>query len=143
MRDHRCVETDGERRERLVDDAMFDELLREVTLSDIAEAYWRYQSAWDEHDGHPEGSPDYWALCLWMSFDWWEGGDEAHVRQGVLELVERVESDEDFSFLGAAVMEMLFADGTDRVLDVPGHQVGDMRLIGGRPPRALWRRRVL
>ena len=28
-------------------------------------------------------------------------------------------------------------------LDVLGHQVGDSRLIGGRPPRALWRRRVL
>jgi len=29
------------------------------------------------------------------------------------------------------------------LLDVPGHQVGDRRLIGGRPPRALCRRRVL
>src|SRR3954467_14434413 len=29
------------------------------------------------------------------------------------------------------------------VLVVPGHQVGARRLIGGRPPRALWRRRVL
>ena len=28
-------------------------------------------------------------------------------------------------------------------LDVPGHQVGDRRLIGGSPPSALWRRRVL
>jgi EAL domain-containing protein (putative c-di-GMP-specific phosphodiesterase class I) len=28
-------------------------------------------------------------------------------------------------------------------LAVPGHQVGDRRLIGGRPPSALWRRRVL
>ncbi|MBB3082301.1 hypothetical protein [Geodermatophilus sabuli] len=25
-------------------------------------------------------------------------------------------------------------------LDVPGHQVGASRLIGGRPPSALWRR---
>jgi len=30
-----------------------------------------------------------------------------------------------------------------RRLAVLGHQVGDSRLIGGRPPRALWRRRVL
>jgi class 3 adenylate cyclase len=28
-------------------------------------------------------------------------------------------------------------------LDVHGHQVGDSRLIGGRAPSALWRRRVL
>jgi hypothetical protein len=28
-------------------------------------------------------------------------------------------------------------------LGVPGHQVGDRRLIGGSPPSALWRRRVL
>jgi len=28
-------------------------------------------------------------------------------------------------------------------LDVPGHQVGDTRLWGGRPPSALWRRSVL
>ena len=28
-------------------------------------------------------------------------------------------------------------------LGVLGHQVGDSRLIGGRPPSALWRRRVL
>lgn len=31
----------------------------------------------------------------------------------------------------------------DEALDVPGHQVGDRRLIGGRPPSAVWRRRVL
>jgi hypothetical protein len=30
-----------------------------------------------------------------------------------------------------------------RELAVPGHQVGDSRLMGGRPPSALWRRRVL
>jgi hypothetical protein len=28
-------------------------------------------------------------------------------------------------------------------LDVLGHQVGDRRLVGGSPPSALWRRRVL
>jgi hypothetical protein len=28
-------------------------------------------------------------------------------------------------------------------LGVPGHQVGDVRLIGGRPPRAVCRRRWL
>src|SRR5699024_10006366 len=28
-------------------------------------------------------------------------------------------------------------------LAVPGHQVGDTRLWGGRPPSALWRRSVL
>jgi len=28
-------------------------------------------------------------------------------------------------------------------LDVLGHQVGDSRLVGGLPPSALWRRRVL
>jgi uncharacterized caspase-like protein len=36
------------------------------------------------------------------------------------------------------------ADGTaDERLAVSGHQVGARRLIGGRPPSALWRRRVL
>ena len=30
-----------------------------------------------------------------------------------------------------------------RDLGVPGHQVGARRLIGGSPPSALWRRRVL
>ena len=29
------------------------------------------------------------------------------------------------------------------VLGVPGHHVGDRRLIGGLPPRALWRRSLL
>jgi hypothetical protein len=28
-------------------------------------------------------------------------------------------------------------------LDVPSHHVGDRRLTGGRPPRALWERLVL
>jgi hypothetical protein len=28
-------------------------------------------------------------------------------------------------------------------LDVPGHDVSDSRLMGGRPLRAVWRRRVL
>jgi hypothetical protein len=33
-------------------------------------------------------------------------------------------------------------DHADALLGVPGHQVGDgSRLIGGSPPRALWRRR--
>ena len=31
----------------------------------------------------------------------------------------------------------------DRALDVLGHQVGDSRLTGGRPPRELWGRSVL
>ena len=31
----------------------------------------------------------------------------------------------------------------DNALDVPGHQVGGSRLIGGLPPSALWRRSVL
>jgi FixJ family two-component response regulator len=30
-----------------------------------------------------------------------------------------------------------------RALAVLGHQVGDRRVMGGCPPRALWRRRVL
>ncbi|RIQ16104.1 single-stranded DNA-binding protein, partial [Jiangella rhizosphaerae] len=30
----------------------------------------------------------------------------------------------------------------ERRLGVPGHHVGGRRLIGGRPPSALWRRRV-
>ena len=31
----------------------------------------------------------------------------------------------------------------NRTLVVPGHQVGDRRLTGGRPPSAVCRRRVL
>jgi hypothetical protein len=31
----------------------------------------------------------------------------------------------------------------EEALAVLGHQVGDSRLIGGLPPSALWRRRVL
>jgi O-acetylserine/cysteine efflux transporter len=34
-------------------------------------------------------------------------------------------------------------DGSRERLDVLGHQVGYRRLIGGRPPSAVWRRRVL
>jgi phosphatidylglycerol---prolipoprotein diacylglyceryl transferase len=35
------------------------------------------------------------------------------------------------------------AGDPDAALDVLGHQVGDRRLVGGRSPSALWRRRVL
>ena len=44
---------------------------------------------------------------------------------------------------GGAVRRQWHVDFIAEPLDVPGHQVGDSRLIGGRPPRALWRRRVL
>ena len=33
--------------------------------------------------------------------------------------------------------------GKGNALVVPGHQVGSSRLMGGRPPSALWRRSVL
>jgi hypothetical protein len=104
---------------RLVDDGLFDALLREVTLSEVARAWMRYQHR--EHE--PVGpdlddpgidDPDWWAVSTWMDEDWW--ADEARVRTGILELVAAAETDSDFGILGAAVIEMFIVDDDDRVL---------------------------
>ncbi len=99
--------------QRLVDDGRFDDLLREVTLADVARAWMRYQHRY-EAEGNPGiDDPDWWAVEVWMAEGWW--AEEKRVRAGILELVAAAQTDADFGVLGAAIMEMFVADDEDRL----------------------------
>jgi hypothetical protein len=103
----------GSALQRLVDDGRFDDLLREVTLADVAQAWMGYQHRYHD-DGDPGiDDPDWWAVAVWMEEGWW--ADEKRVREGILELVAAAETDADFGVLGAAIMEMFVAHGDDRL----------------------------
>jgi hypothetical protein len=102
--------TDSGRFQELVDDQRYDELLTEVTTSDIAATWMRYQRSGAESVDHP----DWWAVELWIDPDWWEH-DERLVRDGVLALVAICQTDDEFDLVGAAVMEVLVEDDEDRL----------------------------
>jgi len=96
-----------------VDDGHFDDLLREVTLADVARAWMRYQHRVDA-EGNPRiDDPDWWAVEVWMEDEWW--ADEGRVRAGILELVAAAEAESDFGVLGAAIMEMFIVRDEDRL----------------------------
>lgn len=67
------------------------------------------------------------------------------MRDDVLEFADALGL-EQFHLIGhsmGATTSILFAERWPGRLDVLGHQIGDSRLIGGRPPRAWCRRRWL
>jgi hypothetical protein len=109
--------SDSRRLQQLVDDRRYDELLREVTLDDIAETWVRYQRREPTVDEPWENHPDSWAVDLWMdnespSTAWWS--DEARVRAGILAIVEAADP-EDEGIIGAAIMEVFVNKDDDRI----------------------------
>jgi hypothetical protein len=104
--------TESRSLQQLVDARRFDDLLREVSLADVATAWMR------QHQNigltmEPETDPDWWAVEAWMDEQWW--ADEDRVRAGLLELVAAAETDDDYGVLGAAVMEVFVTDSNNRL----------------------------
>ncbi|HET6949514.1 MAG TPA: hypothetical protein VFI47_04005 [Acidimicrobiales bacterium] len=89
----------------LVEDERIDELVQVVTAQEIAETWMRYQ--------RQEQEADWWAVSLWMSDTWWM--DEARVRDGILRLVDLAVSEEDYSIISAAVLEVFATDDESRL----------------------------
>ena len=74
-----------------------------------------------------------------MPMDAWRDGDEFVVELDLPGVdPDSVDIDVERNVLTVKAERKGPRDDTQLV--VPGHQVGDSRLIGGRPPRALWRR---
>ena len=109
------------RLQALLDARRFDELLRIVSLAEVARAWIDYQH---DHAGSarsraPETDANWWAVEAWMDHEWWS--DEARVRAGVLELVVAAETDLDFGTIGAGVMEMFITEDLDRLAWLEQH----------------------
>jgi len=89
---------------------------------------------WDLQPANPRSAP-----VSWMLF-----GNEILLQAGKLYRGGRWELDrsiEDVHFVERVVRAAIRGRVTEvSALAVPGHQVGARRLIGGRPPSALWRR---
>jgi hypothetical protein len=103
--------TDSSELQRLVDERRFDEVLRRVSLVEIAEAWMRYCRKAVDVPGVDD--PDWWAVEMWMEDGRW--ADEQRLRDGVLALVAAAETDSDFGALGAAIMEYIVNDDEDRL----------------------------
>jgi hypothetical protein len=108
---------DSRRLQQLVDERRYDELLREVTLDDIARAWIRYQRRNPTGDEQGLDDPDWWAVELWMDNErrrgaWWT--DEARVRGGILAIVAAAGA-HDVGIIGAGIMELFIANDDDRI----------------------------
>jgi hypothetical protein len=99
--------------QQLVDARRFDDLLREVSLADVAEAWMRFHHNDRSGDGRGVDDPDWWAVELWQNDASW--ADEQRLRDGVLALVDAAETDSDFGAIGAAVLEYAVTDDDDRL----------------------------
>lgn len=102
--------------QNLVDLRLYDELLREVTLADIGEAWVRYHHA-DSHPADTYEDPDWWAVELWQDTltdgdAWWAREDR--VRGGILAIVDAAD-DDDVGIIGAAIMEAFISNDAGRL----------------------------
>jgi hypothetical protein len=93
----------------LASEGRVDELLQVVTLQEVAETWIRYHHG----DSRGEFDPDWWAVYLWLSSEWWD--DEARVRDGLLRLIDAAETDEDFANIGAGPLEVFVSDDESRM----------------------------
>jgi hypothetical protein len=98
---------------QLVDARRFDDLLREVSLTDVAEAWIRCHHNARSGDDRGVDDPDWWAVELWQNDASW--ADEQRLRDGVLALVDAAETDLDFGAIGASVLEYVVTDDEDRL----------------------------
>ena len=99
--------------QQLVDARRFDELLRVVSLAEVAHAWMRYQHKVQSGVNPDVDDPDWWAVEMWQEDASW--ADEQRLREGVLELVAAAETDHDFGIIGAAVLEYVITDDEDRL----------------------------
>ena len=99
--------------QELVDARQFDELLRVVSLADVARVWMRYQHKVQRGDDLGIDDPDWWAVEMWQEDSSW--ADEQRLRDGVLELVAAAKTDLDFRIIGASVLEYVISDDEDRL----------------------------
>jgi hypothetical protein len=120
--------------QRLVDDRDFDELLRRVTLAEVAAAWHCYHRR--QADGFDD--PDWWALEYWME----AGGPESRRQEGLLALIASAATDDEARMVGAGPLENYLSAVT---LDLPPQPPGvsfmewaDRASLRGDPERIAW-----
>lgn len=79
--------------QRLVDEKKFDDLLRRVTLEEVAEAWHCYH----RRGAHGLDDPDWWAVEYWLE----ARAPESQRRQGLLALIAAAATDEEAQMVGA------------------------------------------
>ena len=110
-RGHNSGMTDPAPLEQLVEDAQYDDLLAAVSVEEIAAAWLRYHR---ERQSTLDEAPDWWAVNLWISPDWWEH-DEALLREGVRALTTAARTDHELDQIGASILEVLIDEDEDRL----------------------------
>src|SRR5215831_18162052 len=99
--------------QQFIDARQFDEVLRLVSLTDVARAWMRYHHKAERGDNPGVDDADWWAVEMWQEDRSW--ADEARLREGVLALVAAAETDSDFGAVGAGVLEYVVTDNEDRL----------------------------
>ena len=100
--------------QRLVDDDEIEELLRLVTLEDVARAWHRHALAYREPAaGLPERDehPEWWAIELWLTTAFVR--HDALVRSGLLALVANAPDKIALSYVGAGPLENFVSANED------------------------------
>ena len=105
--------TNSRELQRLVDEGQFEDLLRLVSLAEVAQAWMRYQHKAQSEADPGFDDPDWWAVEMWMEDRAW--ANEQRLHDGVLALVAAAETDLDFGVVGAAVIEYIVAEDEDRL----------------------------
>jgi hypothetical protein len=99
--------------QQLVDAGRFDDVLREVSLAEVAAAWIRFHHSVRRGDDRGMDDPDWWAVEMWQNDASW--ADEQRLRNGVLALVDAAENDLDFGAIGAGIVEYVITDDEDRL----------------------------
>jgi hypothetical protein len=98
----------------LIDHDKIDELMLEVSVVDIANAYLRFMRRSDERlrvDDFVD--PDQWAFDLRWSPNWYR--DEARLRWSLLALVQCAQGPDDLGSIGAGPLEDFVRDEPSRI----------------------------
>jgi hypothetical protein len=120
--------------QRLVDNRDFDELLRRVTLAEVAAAWHCYH----RRQADDIDDPDWWALEYWMQ----SAGPESRLQEGLLALIDAAATDEEARMVGAGPLENYLSAVT---LELPPQPPGvsfmewaDRASLHGEPQRIAW-----
>lgn len=73
------MDGDHRRLQAIVDEGAIDELLGIVSVDVVTETWLRYSRDRKSHPDDPDDDPDWWAVELWLSAEWW--ADEQRVRE--------------------------------------------------------------
>ncbi len=105
------MDGDHRRLQALVDEGAIDELLGIVSVDVVTETWLRYHAT-ESHPDDSDDDPDWWAVELWLSAEWW--ADEQRVREGLLRLVEAADQ-EALSVVAAGPLEVFVSVDASRL----------------------------